>query len=1218
MKRIFYVMLAVVMILTTLPSHAIFSEAEAAENELPALTVSENVIDITDRTVWSISKYYANATGIKISGADVEKATEDGTVINIVLSGNTSADADISVEFTTALNKARMSGHTGGVALENGEAQLIMTLKGQHSSISSWSGTVTYTLNFSMSIPITEPPTRLTETDSASTYSGVALELNLSKYFKNANKYYIVENEEKTQLDSKLYTFMTFDGGEHTLVFAASNDIGDCPDYATVTVNVEEIKSGAWLGVETSNGSVNYVMFADADGNEIEGLTAYLDGTAVVVSVPRSYAPDGKITATFNLTQSGGYPKLSTSNVFNRTNDTKIYTTTLTSGTGKATMYLYNTSPGSTSNNYTTYTINYQTANGLPVLADGQKPEEAGSMTADQAYSINLDGVFTDPDEDDTITGWKVAINGAEPVDAVVDENNTYTYSTDNAGEHTLVFCAKDSYNALSVEKYTVSLTVYNAATTYDVTVAVPEGAEPLFYYSANAQEGTELPATITGGAYNIKVPTNISTISWRENGVGMSATICAEANSITLIKPTFTVRADDKVDADAVVTVTHPTLSVVGSENNYLLLGGEAYTITATPGASYQESWTEGRLEGYTLSTDTVEINLTYKGTVFTFPYFAELTVSEAATVQGIAPVKLEPVKTTSPDYASATKTATYNLKDGKVYEYRVSVPADNVNCNQYVTYAAVFTKTGSEGITVTKNQIEAGDNGRTTIDRNANSNRGRNVADLYTNVNAKGYKKLSPGDEFRLIATRNYRGVNADWLLNMPYYYVEPDFHYTVVNENGQADSSVITVDNAGNVRAVGEGTAIVMITYDAMTVNFESGLSAGAIGDYAATPNDFYGAIWPENTGVFVVSVGSGDSEITTGMTINENKTTDQKLTGKNIDAELDVIYFIGEKGEYTFTPGTEGVSVFVANPSVSDGMSFSGFEAVSANKNGSVTVPLTTGRNIVKLVKDGKAEYQVITAKGTNVTVNGEPLETASLAPGQKVKIEFDNLFAPVNRMAIYNTATAVVYSEISGYSGKLAGNARGSYGEYTFASYAPKRVVEHFVSTGSDGSGYSNSQVTTSGELTVPENFDGDYFTLSGGSFNVGGFMPYMVGSHYEKLGITPPSSTTADNMNCYVGRMPDISIRVGAFTKTEVSQDGTTFTVTPVAVENGKTVILALYSGNGMVEMQKAICNANTITFTTAQQYTSAKVMVWNSISEPKPVCDAEIIKPGD
>ena len=57
-----------------------------------------------------------------------------------------------------------------------------------------------------------------------------------------------------------------------------------------------------------------------------------------------------------------------------------------------------------------------------------------------------------------------------------------------------------------------------------------------------------------------------------------------------------------------------------------------------------------------------------------------------------------------------------------------------------------------------------------------------------------------------------------------------------------------------------------------------------------------------------------------------------------------------------------------------------------------------------------------------------------------------------------------------------------------------------------------------------------------------------------------------------------------------------------------------KNSIDECYDGNGLVEMQKAIYDGNEITFTTAQEYTSAKVMVWNSISGLKPVCDAEFI----
>lgn len=78
------------------------------------------------------------------------------------------------------------------------------------------------------------------------------------------------------------------------------------------------------------------------------------------------------------------------------------------------------------------------------------------------------------------------------------------------------------------------------------------------------------------------------------------------------------------------------------------------------------------------------------------------------------------------------------------------------------------------------------------------------------------------------------------------------------------------VITVGNDGTVKAVGNGTAIVLVTYDSMTLNYHDDVKY-SYDNY--DPNGFYGAIWPENTGVFVVSVGSGDSGITTGMTLNK---------------------------------------------------------------------------------------------------------------------------------------------------------------------------------------------------------------------------------------------------------------------------------------------------------------------------------------------------------
>ena len=137
--------------------------------------------------------------------------------------------------------------------------------------------------------------------------------------------------------------------------------------------------------------------------------------------------------------------------------------------------------------------------------------------------------------------------------------------------------------------------------------------------------------------------------------------------------------------------------------------------------------------------------------------------------------------------------------------------------------------------------------------------------------------------------------------------------------------------------------------------------------------------------------------------------------------HLDAELDPIYFTGKTGTYTFTPETEDVSVSVANPTIgNDALSFSGFKALAAEKDGSYNVPLTNGRNIVKLEKDGKAEYQVITAKHVTVKVNGQDLDQAVVAPGEKVSVTFDTLFNPVTRMRLYNTC--LLYTSATGLAG----------------------------------------------------------------------------------------------------------------------------------------------------------------------------------------------------
>ena len=80
-------------------------------------------------------------------------------------------------------------------------------------------------------------------------------------------------------------------------------------------------------------------------------------------------------------------------------------------------------------------------------------------------------------------------------------------------------------------------------------------------------------------------------------------------------------------------------------------------------------------------------------------------------------------------------------------------------------------------------------------------------------------------------------------------------------------------------------------------------------------------------------------------------------------------------------------------------------------------------------------------------------------------------------------------------------------------------------------------------------------------------------------------------------------------------TKTSVSEDGKNFVIKPVNVAVGNAVVLALYDNEKFIEMQSENYSGADISFTTDKTYTSAKVMVWESLENMKPICDAGIVK---
>lgn len=433
--------------------------------------------------------------------------------------------------------------------------------------------------------------------------------------------------------------------------------------------------------------------------------------------------------------------------------------------------------------------------------------------------------------------------------------------------------------------------------------------------------------------------------------------------------------------------------------------------------------------------------------------------------------------------------------------------------------------------------------------MDHNVNSLNGRNVADIFININAQGYLKLPLRTDttFQIIHTRNWQAIDTD----VNNYFIEPDFHYTVVNENGQPDNSVITVSDRGLITPIGAGTAIVLVDYDAMLCHHTTNVGISNV----KTNPAFFSALWPENTAVFVVSVDEPEAGIKSNMLINEywsklNGT--DKVDSTLIDAELDVLYYESNKGSFPYTFKPEGVTgIEVATPIVGTStLSYNGFttDSVIVNTNGSYTVRLGFGRNIIKLISATGAEYQVITAKPVDYIVSNTTNPGQPFQPGDYVSVLFNTLYHPCNKMSgIYNMSAGIQYTGADVNFPLILGP-----GQYTFASRAQEYKIQ------------------------IPDTITSDSFDLTQGVLKVKGF-----GSNYGAHRKITLQSGVSPNLNasvrtCYFGALPNLSIPLSNMTSVStLIVDNDVVSLNPFAdridINASKDGIAILYDLSGRI-----------------------------------------------
>ena len=269
--------------------------------------------------------------------------------------------------------------------------------------------------------------------------------------------------------------------------------------------------------------------------------------------------------------------------------------------------------------------------------------------------------------------------------------------------------------------------------------------------------------------------------------------------------------------------------------------------------------------------------------------------------------------------------------------------------------------------------------------------------------------------------------------------------------------------------------------------------------------------------------MVTVGEEATGITPNITINKDYLTtvtpwgggnpiDTKLSMENVDAEFDVLYYLDtEDGfDYTFTP--EGVSsVTLARPVIgTNAASYTGFatDGVTKNADGSYTLHLTQGRNIVCLTDaNGKSVYQVMTAKPCHRDIKVGDEVVTSVKPGDAVTVQYSGLYHPAGKLAgIHNFNAFLSYKKVT--DGLTVKNGKGN--QYTMASTPTAQAVT----------------------FTVPEDWAQATIQLSDGVMGIGGFGD-PVGNHRATSKLTGRAPNfTAISQSAVFGRVPEVTIAV--------------------------------------------------------------------------------------
>lgn len=644
----------------------------------------------------------------------------------------------------------------------------------------------------------------------------------------------------------------------------------------------------------------------------------------------------------------------------------------------------------------------------FPTLAEGAAKTIDVTVPCLDEYTVDLAPMFTDTDEEDTLT-YEVRIDGGKWTKF---EGTTYTYIPQTAQSYTLEFRCYDGF-VYADDTVTINITATNSTQLYAVTANV-DGDAKFFCFTKTAEDGTIVTgdaiacANNGDGSYKLGVPMNVRQVAIQIGNAWAVADVSPENTTVTLHKTTFSAKTFGGDVAEATYTVTAASgIQPIGEGNVFYLLPG-TYTFAAAPAGTFTELWAGATLTEQVVETAAqVEFTLPVRSCkTITIDSDAEVTVFYQRgyyVLDDVTPaVVVENDNMTTTYYYSCPKTNAYSM--GYMY---FATKGDMIDKAGYMMQTNDYTVTW-------RGEERKGDYRGTYVPGQGQGSRGDDS--VLVNVNAQNHLVLKEGETFRLRSSRIWEIINTDTENVM----IEPTYTYTGY------DQSIIKLTNANEVltdrvcgtggnnwmdiTVVGKGVTFLEVGYEAISLvhGYKSGAWGGA---GAASDNDFFNAIDPNRTALIVVQTdGMEARDVSFGIDcLSSNVEGNYYDANKAVawDAEFDTLYFLGDSRELTLSPSVQSGSIKEVAVSSDKGQTWK----VLTAEDGVYTAEIFAGNNIIRVTKDDNTTaYQLV--RGDKITMDmtlTTDLNGNGVADlGDTVRVQLYGLHNPVGKMSgIYN-------------------------------------------------------------------------------------------------------------------------------------------------------------------------------------------------------------------